>query len=267
MEVDYPGLRPDMPLQRALKFNRLPEVSLCCHLEANAFYCCYSLIMAWQHIQNIADAWWTVKRCIQDGFRSVEYSSLLHSECIFTVLPFLVWFHSKVTKTPGLRLMTKEDVPGIHSLLQENLCKFQLSSILSLQEVEHWLLPRENVIDTYVVEVGHYSRNYLLLIPLRGFFWRIGTSIMLHSLRFGIFSPPLHTQGDDGTLTHMVSFYSVSSKVLNHPVHSSLRAAHLLCIVSTGTNLVDLMEDTLILAKKVRHTHNFNRVGVEFLLI
>lgn len=60
---------------------------------------------------------------------------------------------SKVTKTPGLRPMTKEDVGGIHSLLQANLRKFPLCPILSLQEVEHWLLPRENVIDTYVVEV------------------------------------------------------------------------------------------------------------------
>lgn len=49
--------------------------------------------------------------------------------------------------------MTKDDVVGIHSLLQANLGRFHLSTILSLQEVEHWLLPRENVIDTYVVEV------------------------------------------------------------------------------------------------------------------
>ncbi|XP_042252308.1 glycylpeptide N-tetradecanoyltransferase 1-like [Thunnus maccoyii] len=137
MEVNYPGVRRDMNLQRALKFYRLPEV----------------------------------------------------------------------TKTTGLRPMTKEDVQGIHSLLQENLCKFHLSPILSLLEVEHWLLPRENVIDTYVVE------------------------------------------GDDGTLTDVVSFYSVSSKVLNNLVHTNLRAAHLLYIVPTATNLVDLMEDTLVLAK------------------
>lgn len=50
--------------------------------------------------------------------------------------------------------MTKEDVAGIHSLLQANLLKFHLSPILSLQEVEHWLLPKENVIDTYVVQVN-----------------------------------------------------------------------------------------------------------------
>ncbi|KAM7370801.1 hypothetical protein PAMP_010321 [Pampus punctatissimus] len=137
MEINYPGLRQDMNLQRTLKVLRLPEM----------------------------------------------------------------------TKTPGLRPMAKEDVQGIHSLLQMNLCRFHLSPILSLVDVQHWLLPRENVIDTYVVE------------------------------------------GDDGILTDVVSFYSVSSKVLNHPVHTNLRAAQLLYIVPTATNLVDLMEDTLVLAK------------------
>ncbi|KAI4807662.1 hypothetical protein KUCAC02_027453 [Chaenocephalus aceratus] len=109
MELSYPGLKQNMSLQRAVKFNRLPDV----------------------------------------------------------------------TKTPGLRRMTEEDAAGFHSLLQANLGKFHLSPMLSLREVEHWLLPGENVIDTYVV------------------------------------------QGDDGTLTDMVSFY----------------------------NPVGLMEDTLVLAQ------------------
>ncbi|XP_045925291.1 glycylpeptide N-tetradecanoyltransferase 1-like isoform X2 [Micropterus dolomieu] len=139
-EVGYPGLRQNMMnLQRALKFNRLPEV----------------------------------------------------------------------TKTSGLRPMTKEDTVGIQSLLQANLRRFHLSPILSLQDVEHWLLPRENVIDSYVVE------------------------------------------SDDGTLTGVVSFYSISSRVLNHPVHTGLRAAHLLYIASTATDPVNLMEDMLVLAKSV----------------
>ncbi|KAL3967749.1 hypothetical protein ACER0C_029782 [Sarotherodon galilaeus] len=137
MEVNHPALRQSMNLQRALKFNRLPEV----------------------------------------------------------------------TKVQGLRPMTREDIPGIHSLLQTNFCKFHLSPILSVQDVEHLLLPRENVIDTYVVE------------------------------------------GDNGALTDIVSFYSFSSRVLNHPVHTSLRGARLLYVVSTRTKLVNLMEDTLVLAK------------------
>ncbi|KAM4624552.1 glycylpeptide N-tetradecanoyltransferase 1-like [Polymixia lowei] len=113
----------------------------------------------------------------------------------------------EATKTPGLRPMKGGDIPGVLSLLQGHLQKFHLSSILSPQEAEHWLLPRENVIDTYVVE------------------------------------------GGDGVLTDVMSFYSVSSRVLNHPVHSSLKAAHLLYCISTAADPVDLMEDTLVLAK------------------
>ncbi|KAK5599902.1 hypothetical protein CRENBAI_013752 [Crenichthys baileyi] len=137
MEVNYPGLKQNMNLQRALKFNRLPEV----------------------------------------------------------------------TKINGLRPMNKEDASGIQSLLEKNLCKFHLSPHLSLQEVKHWFLPKENVNDTYVVEA------------------------------------------DDGTLTDMVSFYTISSRVLNHPVHTDLRAACLLCVVGNTTGVAELMQDTLVLAK------------------
>lgn len=142
-----------------------------------------------------------------------------------------------MTKTPGLRPVTKEDLAGIHSLLQSNLHKFHLSPILSLQEIEHWLLPRENVIDAYVVEVK-------VRLP----YW--GKSFHGHLISCCFTSPP-HTQEHDGTLTGVVSFYSVYSRVLNHPVHTGLRTAHLLYIASTATDLVDLMEDTLVLAKSV----------------
>lgn len=42
MEVNHPALRQSTNLQRALKFNRLPEVSLCRHLETEfTAACCY----------------------------------------------------------------------------------------------------------------------------------------------------------------------------------------------------------------------------------
>lgn len=63
--------------------------------------------------------------------------------------------------------------------------------------------------------------------------------------------PLFYLQGDDGSLTDVVSFYSVTSRVLNHPVHTALKAAHLLCMASTGSELTDLMGDALILAKSV----------------
>ncbi|XP_029568523.1 glycylpeptide N-tetradecanoyltransferase 1b isoform X2 [Salmo trutta] len=110
-------------------------------------------------------------------------------------------------KTAGLRPMTRGDVKGVHMLLQGYLKKYHLTPVLSQGEVEHWLLPRENVIDTYVVE------------------------------------------SSAGVLTDFVSFYTVVSRVLNHPVHKGLKAAHSLYCVSSSTPLPDLMEDTLFLAK------------------
>ncbi|XP_037134325.1 glycylpeptide N-tetradecanoyltransferase 1-like [Syngnathus acus] len=137
-ELQYPGIPGDVPLQRALKFYRLPEN----------------------------------------------------------------------TKTPGLRPMTKDDVERMHELLRTNLSKFHLRASWSLEEVSHWFLPREGVVDTYVVEAA------------------------------------------DGALTDVVSFYQISSKVLNHQLHSSMRAAHLFYAASAANgDLLQLMEDTLVLVK------------------
>lgn len=49
--------------------------------------------------------------------------------------------------------MTKKDVPVVHHLLREYLSQFNLVPAMNQEEVEHWLLPRENIIDTFLVEV------------------------------------------------------------------------------------------------------------------
>lgn len=41
-------------------------------------------------------------------------------------------------------------------------------------------------------------------------------------------------------------------------MHTGLRAAHLLYVASTATELVDLMEDTLVIAKAVSAEHKNN---------
>lgn len=56
------------------------------------------------------------------------------------------------TSTKGLRVMTKDDVPGVHKLLTNYLKKFQLSIMFEEDEVAHWLLPRKGVVDAFVVE-------------------------------------------------------------------------------------------------------------------
>ncbi|RZF47684.1 hypothetical protein LSTR_LSTR005701 [Laodelphax striatellus] len=53
----------------------------------------------------------------------------------------------------------------------------------------------------------------------------------------------------NGELTDMVSFYTLPSTVMHHPVHRTLKAAYSFYNVSVGTQWVDLMGDALISAK------------------
>ncbi|MBN3312032.1 NMT1 tetradecanoyltransferase, partial [Atractosteus spatula] len=110
-------------------------------------------------------------------------------------------------KTQGLRPMQKKDVAMVHRLLQAYLKQFHLAPVMSLEEVEHWLLPQENIIDTYVVENA------------------------------------------EGVVTDFLSFYTLPSTIMNHPVHRSLKAAYSFYNVHTVAPLMDLMGDALILAK------------------
>ncbi|KAJ8344851.1 hypothetical protein SKAU_G00290440 [Synaphobranchus kaupii] len=110
-------------------------------------------------------------------------------------------------KTSGLRPMTRKDVEAVHKLLGEYLRQFHLTPVLNPEEVEHWLLPQENIIDTYLVETP------------------------------------------EGVLTDMISFYTLPSTIMNHPVHHSLKAAYSFYNVHTVTPLLDLMNDVLVLAK------------------
>lgn len=50
--------------------------------------------------------------------------------------------------------MTKKDVPVVNRLLREYLSQFNLVPVMNQEEVAHWLLPQENIIDTYLVEVN-----------------------------------------------------------------------------------------------------------------
>lgn len=61
----------------------------------------------------------------------------------------------------------------------------------------------------------------------------------------------LFLQGFGGVLTDMVSFYTLSSTVLNHLTYRSLKAAYALYTVTTATPLQQLMEDVLVIAKAV----------------
>ena len=57
----------------------------------------------------------------------------------------------------------------------------------------------------------------------------------------------------------MISFYTLPSTVMHHPVHKQLKAAYSFYNVSEETPLIDLMQDALILAKQVRCACSGNR--------
>ncbi|CAL9164132.1 unnamed protein product [Musa hybrid cultivar] len=56
------------------------------------------------------------------------------------------------TATPGLRKMELRDVPAVTRLLREYLSQYVVAPDLDENDVEHWLLPLENVVESFVVE-------------------------------------------------------------------------------------------------------------------
>lgn len=54
--------------------------------------------------------------------------------------------------TPGIRLLEKRDVPQVTRLLSVYLEKYALCPVFTEEEVEHYLMPVKDVVDSYVVE-------------------------------------------------------------------------------------------------------------------
>lgn len=55
-------------------------------------------------------------------------------------------------KTPGFRKLEEKDCPQVAKLLNNYLAKFKLKPVYSDDEFKHWFMPREGVIDSFVVE-------------------------------------------------------------------------------------------------------------------
>ncbi|XP_035205823.1 glycylpeptide N-tetradecanoyltransferase 2-like [Stegodyphus dumicola] len=111
-------------------------------------------------------------------------------------------------KTPGFRVLEEKDAKQACALLSEYLLKFDLAPSFTEEEFRYWFLPREDIVNSFVVE-------------------------------------------SNGTITDFVSFYTLPSTVMHHPVHKSLKAAYAFYNVGKGTPLTDLMRDALIVAKNM----------------
>ena len=55
--------------------------------------------------------------------------------------------------TPHTRAATADDMPQILTLLTAHLQQFALHQLYTEDDVRHWLTPRKDVINCYVVEV------------------------------------------------------------------------------------------------------------------
>ena len=102
------------------------------------------------------------------------------------------------------------------------------------EDFVHCFLPRDDIIDTYIVEKPAST-----------------VAQCNDKVTNGEESSSPSKKDNSMVITDMVSFYTLPSTVMSHPTHNKLKAAYSFYNVSTVTPWVDLMGDALILAKKV----------------
>ena len=85
------------------------------------------------------------QKLIDVGFSRIDAWDTMTGYVNFYKLP-------EETATPGFRKMEPHDVPAVTRLLRNYLKQFVMAPDFDENEVEHWLLPKEGVMDTYVVE-------------------------------------------------------------------------------------------------------------------
>ncbi|KAL7976569.1 hypothetical protein Chor_008518, partial [Crotalus horridus] len=66
------------------------------------------------------------------------------------MLPLAEYFPA--TKTSGLRPMERKDIKAVQELINNYLKQFSLAPVMDEEEVAHWFLPQDHIIDTFVVE-------------------------------------------------------------------------------------------------------------------
>lgn len=56
--------------------------------------------------------------------------------------------------------MEQKDTKAVQELINTYLKQFNLAPVMDEEEVAHWFLPRDHIIDTFVVEVTHSNYFY-----------------------------------------------------------------------------------------------------------
>lgn len=84
------------------------------------------------------------KTMVEVGLSKVPEGSTLEKEAELANIP-------EAANVPGMREMAKDDVPQVHALLANYVKKFTLYQIFTDERVEHMLLPKKDIVYTYVV--------------------------------------------------------------------------------------------------------------------
>ena len=132
------------------------------------------------------------------------------------------------TENKGLRILEENDCPKVMKLLNEYLKKFKISQMFSENEFNHWFLPKNNVIYSYVVENDNKE-----ITDFISFFYL--PSIILSNNKYD-------------TLHVAYSFYNVSTKTpLDQLMNDALIIAKNLNF--DVFNALDIMDNKLIFQK------------------
>lgn len=108
------------------------------------------------------------KKLVEVGFSSLPANTPMARYVKLLKLP-------SETSIKGLREMKSSDVKAVHQILNAYLSRFDVHLHFSENEVAHFLLPREGVVDAYVVEdpETHQVKDFLS-------FYHLPSSILKH---------------------------------------------------------------------------------------
>jgi len=123
----------------------------------------------------------------------------------------------ETTEIPGIRKMETRDVPQVFEMLSKCLSKFKLAPILTPDEVSHFLLPRDGIVDSYVVE----DENGVLT-DFSSFF-SLPSSIMHHPEHKTMYAAySYYTVANKHTLTQLMKDILIIAKQNGYDVFNSL---------------------------------------------
>jgi glycylpeptide N-tetradecanoyltransferase len=165
------------------------------------------------------------KKLIEVGFSRLNANMTMGRTIKFYKLP-------DAPTVPGIRAMTAADVPAVTALLAGYLARFAYAPVMDAADVAHWLLPRDDVVYSYVLQAAPDA-------PITDFF-------SFYSLPSTVIHHPVHK-----VLRAAYCFYYVPGTL---PMRALMREA-LTCAANAGFdvfNALDVMENSSEALRELR---------------